>query len=76
MRYHLFLNSMCNLVKMNQSSFLFWVPCQYFLAPLYHECNFGVILKLYVEGLNKTKKFRSGIFFGEPWNKTSEKGWK
>ena len=36
MRYHLFLNSMCNLVKINQTSFLLCVPCQYFLAPVYN----------------------------------------
>ena len=35
MRYNLFLNSMCNLVKINQKSFLLYVPCQYFLAPVY-----------------------------------------
>ena len=42
------LNSRYNLVKINQTSFLLCVPCQYFLAPVY-ALQPRISCKIYLE---------------------------
>ena len=66
MRHHLFLNSMCNLVKINQTSFLLCVPCQYFLAPVYiaYVGGHSLVDLLFKISFNKSEKsaFEKHVF--------------